>query len=73
MLSFPLKISIYDALRFHNQQRGKPQNLLVMARYWRTNVMDAEEDWYEELTADELEDENFLQEFADAEFQLWLR
>ena len=39
-----------------------------MAKDWR---VDAEDDDYEELTYDELDDPDFLKDFAEATLELW--
>lgn len=46
---------------------------MVVAAGWRTNVGPGEDDWFEELGSEEFEAEDFLQDFSDAEFQLWGR
>ena len=69
----PMRISVFDALHFHYSEQSKHDILCVMAAYWRIDVMEGEEDWYEELTADEFEDEDFLEDFAKAEFLLCMR
>ena len=46
---------------------------MVAASGWRCDPEPGEEDWFEELTADEFEDEDFLEAFAEADIQLWPR
>lgn len=68
----PLRISASEAILFHYVLQPAHPQLMVMAAHWRTNVVHGEEDWFEELTADELESESFLADFAEAQLQLWL-
>ena len=70
---YPRRIDINEALYFHRRLVERHKVIMVMARYWRIKPIQGEEDWYEELTADELDDEDFLNDFANAEFQLWMR
>jgi hypothetical protein len=70
---FPQRISITEALDFHQNQQHLHDVLMVVAAGWRSNSEAEEEDWFEELCPDELEDEDFLDDFADAQFQLWVR
>jgi hypothetical protein len=63
------RISAPEALRLHrrNLLDGKP--FLLMAKDWR---IEPEDDDYEELTADELDDPDFLEDFASATLELWI-
>lgn len=70
---FPKRISITEAFNFYQNQRHLHEGLVVVAVGWRSNPEHGEEDWYEELGQDEFEAEDFLEDFADAKFQLWLR
>jgi len=73
VIRFPKHISAIEALNFFRHQTGKHDVLVVMAADWRENPEPSEESWFEELTADEFEDEEFLDEFAEANIQLWMR
>lgn|GEM_PF-4079866 len=71
--AYPMLISAHEALRFHYVYSSQHPYLMVMAAHWRVDIQAGDEDWFEELTADELEDDYFLEDFADADFQLWVR
>jgi len=73
IIQFPKRISLEEALDFYRNQAGKHDILMVMAGGWRVNPEPCEEDWFEELTADEFEDEDFLEDFAEAAIQLCVR
>ncbi|HZY62693.1 MAG TPA: hypothetical protein VFE38_09215 [Edaphobacter sp.] len=69
----PRRISIKEALDFHENQQHLHDVLMVVAAGWRSNIEAGEEDWFEELGAEEFEAEDFLEDFAEAKFQLWVR
>ena len=73
VLRFPKRISAKEALDFYRHESAKHDILMVAASGWRCDPEPAEEDWFEELTADEFEDEDFLEVFAEADIQLWPR
>lgn len=70
---FPKGISTEEALNFHRMEVRKHNILMVMAAHWRECPEQGEEDWFEELTADELDDEDFIEDFRTATLQLWMR
>ena len=70
---FPKRISPTEAINFYRYEPEKHQVLMVMAAHWRITPEPGEEDWFEELTADEFEDEDFLETFADADVKLFVR
>jgi hypothetical protein len=70
---FPKRISVREALDFYQRQRHWHGILMVVGAGWRLEMEPGEEDWFEELGPEEFEDEDFLEEFADAELQLWTR
>ena len=70
---FPKEISAFDALIFHRNESEKHNVLMVVAKGWRDNPETGEEDWFEELTCDEFDSEDFLLDFQEATFQLWMR
>jgi hypothetical protein len=72
-LRFPMSITPAQALSFHQNHPELHDLLMVMAADWRTNPEPGEEDWFEELTADEFDTEDFLTDFSEARLQLWLR
>lgn len=72
VLEFPLRISAESALGVHLLQKQFGQmGILIMAANWQDNPEPGEEDWFVELTSDELDDEDFLEDFAEAPFELW--
>ena len=73
VLEFPIRVSAIEALNFYRHEIAKHDVLMVMAAGWRENPEPGEEDWFEELGADEFEVEDFLDEFSDATFELWVR
>lgn len=73
IIQFPKRISLEEALDFYRNQAGKHDIIMVAAAGWRVNPEPGEENWFEELTADEFEDEDFLEDFAEADLQLWMR
>ena len=72
-LRFPMSVTPAQALSFHRDHAELHDLLMVMAADWHTNPEPGEEGWFEELTSDEFQDEDFLSDFADARMQLWLR
>lgn len=68
-----IPVTAEQALYFHHRLGHLHHMYMVMAANWRTNELDAESGWFEELTADELESEDFLDDFAEATLQLWSR
>ena len=72
-LRFPMSLTPAQALNFHLNHIDLHDLLMVMATDWRVNPEPGEEDWFEELTADEFEDEDFIADFSDARLQLWVR
>ena len=72
-LRFPMSVTPAQALSFHQNHPELYDLLMVMAADWRTNPEPGEEDWFEELTADEFDTEDFLTDFSEARLQLWLR
>jgi hypothetical protein len=73
VLEFPIQVSAIEALNFFRHETAKHDVLMVVAAGWRENPEMGEEDWFEELTADEFEDEDFLDQFQTALLQLWMR
>jgi hypothetical protein len=65
----PYPVSPSEALSLHHRDLLDGQPFLLMAKDWR---IDAEDDDYEELTSDELDDPEFLEDFAFATLELWL-
>lgn len=63
-----------QALAVHALQIAE-RNLIVdiVAKHWQTNDGYADFETFLELTADEIEDPYFLEDFQDAIFQLWTR
>ena len=49
---FPRRISITEALDFHQNQQHLHDVLMVVAAGWRSNPEAGEEDWFEELCPD---------------------
>ncbi len=72
-LRFPMSVTPAQALSFHQNHPELYDLLMVMAADWRTNPESGEGDWFEELTSDEFDDEDFQIHFAEARLQLWLR
>jgi hypothetical protein len=70
---FPKRISIQEALHFYTYQSHLHDILMVMATGWLTNPEPREEFWFLELGPDEFEEEDFLEDFADADFEIWVR
>jgi hypothetical protein len=67
--TLPHRITAEQALDFY--RRGFiDEPFLLMAKDWR---VDPEDDDFEELTADELDDADFLDDFASATLELWAR
>ena len=66
-------VSAIEAWNFYRHETDKHEVLMVMAAYWRENPEPDEEDWFEELGSDEFDLEDFLDEFSDATFELWMR
>lgn len=63
----PHRVTAVEALvLYHRGLIDEP--FLLMAKDWR---VDPEDDDYEELTPDELDDEDFLTDFANATLELW--
>jgi hypothetical protein len=73
VLKFPKRISIDEALDFYRNHKAKHKILMIMAAEWRVCSEPGEEDWFEELTSDEFEDEEFIEDFRDAQFLLCVR
>lgn len=46
---------------------------VIVAANWRVHEETGEEGWFEELTADEFDSPFFLEDFANAKFQLSMR
>src|SRR5215469_15073620 len=69
----PKRISITEALDFYQNQEYLHERMMIVAAGWRSNSEPGEEDWFEELGQEEFEAEDFFDDFADAEFQLWVR
>jgi hypothetical protein len=72
-LRFPMTVTTEQALRFHRDHAQLHDLLMVMGADWLTNPEPGEEDWFLELTQDEFDDEDFMEQFAEARLQLWLR
>ena len=72
-LRFPMSVTPAQALSFHLDHAELHDLLMVMAADWLAYPEPGEEDWFLELTPDELDDEDFLGNFAEAQLQLWLR
>jgi hypothetical protein len=72
-LRFPVPISPEEALHFHLREPEKHAVLMVVAADWLTNPEPDEEDWFLELTEDELGSEDFLEDFREARLQFWAR
>ena len=64
-----------EALDFYFLQADLHDDFMVVAAAWRLNPEPGEEDWFEELTADEFEQEKeeYLEQFKNAAFQIWSR
>jgi hypothetical protein len=73
VVKFPIQLSPIEALNFYRHEPEKHDVLMVMAANWRQCPEPGEEDWFEELGPDEFEDEDFLDEFATATLQLWMK
>jgi hypothetical protein len=71
-IKLPVAINIQTALAvYHLQRRHRISAVHIMAADWQENPEHGEEDWFVELTSDELEAEDFLEDFAEARFELW--
>ena len=68
IIILPQRISPLQALHLHRRGLLDGQPFLLMAKDWR---VDPEDDDYEELTYDELDDPDFLKDFAEATLELW--
>jgi hypothetical protein len=68
IITIPGRVTAQEALNLHRRGLLDGQPFLLMAKDWR---VDAEDDDYEELTYDELDDPDFLKDFAEATLELW--
>ena len=68
IITIPGGVTAQEALNLHRRGLLDGQPFLLMAKDWR---VDAEDDDYEELTYDELDDPDFLKDFAEATLELW--
>lgn len=64
----PRRVSAVDALLLHRRNLLDGRPFLLMSNEWRLNAV---EDDYEEVTAEELDDPDFLEDFAQVTFELW--
>jgi hypothetical protein len=72
-MRFPRAISPEEALHFYLREPQMHDLLMVVAADWLTNPESGEEDWFLELTEDELGSEDFLEDFREARLQFWAR
>jgi hypothetical protein len=71
--AFILPRRIFATEAFELYRRGFIDEIfLLMAKDWRVDQLNENED-YEELTPDELDDEDFLIDFAEATLELWAK
>jgi len=68
IITIPGRVTAQEALNLHRRVLLDGQPFLLMAKDWR---VDPEDDDYEELTYDELDDPDFLKDFAEATLELW--
>jgi len=68
IITIPGRVTAQEALNLHRRGLLDGQPFLLMAKDWR---VDPEDDDYEELTYDELNDPDFLKDFAEATLELW--
>ncbi len=68
IINIPGRVTAREALLLHRRGLLDGQPFLLMAKDWR---VDPEDDDYEELTCDELDDPDFLEDFAQATLELW--
>ena len=68
IITIPGRVTAQEALNLHRRGLLDGQPFLLMAKDWR---VDTEDDDYEELTYDELDDPDFLKDFAEATLELW--
>jgi hypothetical protein len=68
IINVPGRVTAREALELHRRNLLDGQPFLLMAKDWR---LDPEDDDYEELTCAELDDPDFLEDFAEATLELW--
>ena len=68
IITIPGRVTVREALNLHRRGLLDGQPFLLMAKDWR---VDPEDNDYEELTYDELDAPDFLEDFAEATLELW--
>jgi len=68
-----IAVTARQALNFWFHYEALHDDYMIMGADWQVDPEPGEEDWFLELTADELETGEFLEEFAEARLALWKR